>query len=90
MYSHNFIVWDVQFNIADPESQSAVGGDVDAPYGIVPKPCHREEITYGNRYDSSVGTNRDGRDENGDECSLEEEETEFECFYFYCCRRRIV
>ena len=62
VYSRYFIVGHVDFDVADPKSQSAVGGDVDASYGVVPEPGDGEEVSYGDGDYGSVGADGDGGD----------------------------
>ena len=47
MYPRDFIIRDINLDIANPESQPPVGGDVDASDGIVPEPGYGDEIPYG-------------------------------------------
>ena len=70
MYADNFLVGDVKFDIANPEAQPTVGGDVNAPDRIVPKPCHREEIADGDGNYCAMGAKGHGRDEDSDECGF--------------------
>lgn len=41
MYRYDFVVRDVNFDIADPESETTIRCYVDATDRVVPKPCHR-------------------------------------------------
>ena len=84
VYAHDLVVRDVDLDVADPEPQASVGGDVDASDGVVPEPGDYEEVAYGDGDDGPVRADGDGRDEDGDEDGLEEEESEFECCLWVC------
>lgn len=79
MDGHDLIEGNVHFEIPDPESQSSVGGDVDASYGVVPEPCHGDQVAYGEGDDRAVRSDGEGQEEGGEEGQFEEEEAEFEC-----------
>eukprot|EP00580_Thalassiosira_gravida_P009148 CAMPEP_0201631928 /NCGR_PEP_ID=MMETSP0493-20130528/5733_1 /ASSEMBLY_ACC=CAM_ASM_000838 /TAXON_ID=420259 /ORGANISM="Thalassiosira gravida, Strain GMp14c1" /LENGTH=141 /DNA_ID=CAMNT_0048103351 /DNA_START=694 /DNA_END=1120 /DNA_ORIENTATION=- len=78
MYTHDLIVRHVKFDVAYPETQAAVGGDVDASDGVVPEPGDGEEVAYGDGDDGAVGADGDGVEEDGDEDCFEEEESQFD------------
>jgi hypothetical protein len=83
MYTHDLFVGHVELDVADPESQSTVGRDVDASDRIVPEPRDGDEVTYGDGNDRAVGADGDGSDQYSNEYRLENEEAELEC----CCFR---
>ena len=52
----NFIKGDVDFDVSDPESECAVGGNVNGSYEIVPKPGEQDKVGDANTHDGSVGS----------------------------------
>mmetsp|Transcript_25453 Transcript_25453/g.41383 ORF Transcript_25453/g.41383 Transcript_25453/m.41383 type:complete len:200 (-) Transcript_25453:112-711(-) len=79
MYTDNFIIRHLKLDIANPESQPAITGDVDASDGVVPEPCHGDHVPYGDGDDCSVCSDGDGEDEDTNEDCFEEEESQFKC-----------